>query len=292
MTVTNSSFPTRGSANPMTQATTGLEALFLDLQAQITALSLSGITAENLFYAETQSSAVDVAKTAQPNVLKFTMTASGKYVRLGSCTAEATLYDGGVYWIWNAGSYAFDVQDYGGTVITDVQPGEILSLNCISDATAAGQWKVNGRPSLTPYALQLGGATASAKQQSIASLGITGQVLKSNGSGAAPSFGNALTVTEATASFTLALTAIDTLYKLNHASTAIVVTVPANADVAFEIGAQIAFERYGAAACSFVAGSGVTIHKASWAGLEILDQYTAAALVKTGTNEWLLMGNV
>ncbi len=352
MTITATSFPARGESNPMTRPTTGIESLLLDLQAQINSLTIGSVTGKNLFYADTLTSAVNVTMTAQPNILKMSMTTSGKYVKLGSCTAEDTLYDGGVYWVWNAGSYAFDVQDNAGTVIvTALAPGEIVGLMCISDATAAGEWQVFGRqeniyssetqsssvdvtrtsqPNVLKMSmtaadkyLKLGSCTAQPSlydggvywvwnagsyafdvQDNAGTVIVTalapGEIVglmcisDATAAGEWKIFGRHTSTrnVEKTVSFTLDANANNVTYKLNHASTAINVTVPPNSSVPLDIGSQIVFLRYGAAECSFLAGSGVTIQKASWAGLDILDQYTMAGLIKIGTDEWSLVGNV
>jgi hypothetical protein len=97
---------------------------------------------------------------------------------------------------------------------------------------------------------------------------------------------------EVSASFTLALTDNFKTYNLSHASTTITVTIPTNASVAFPTGTQISFIRGGDATCSFSASGGVTLNTVSGGGTSILDKYTMAALIKTGTDTWLLVGNV
>jgi hypothetical protein len=94
-----------------------------------------------------------------------------------------------------------------------------------------------------------------------------------------------------TASYTLGFTDVLSVQKLDHASTPIVATVPANSSVAFPIGTEIIFMRYGAAACSFVAAGGVTIRSKDSA-LKISSQYETAILLKIGTDEWLLAGAI
>lgn len=61
------------------------------------------------------------------------------------------------------------------------------------------------------------------------------------------------------------------------------VTVPPNSSAAFPIGTPIIIRVVGAGVTSVVEGSGVTINNDT---LEIGGQYTSAALVKVGTNEW------
>jgi hypothetical protein len=103
--------------------------------------------------------------------------------------------------------------------------------------------------------------------------------------------GQVLGYDEKTASYTLALTDMLNIQKLNHATVAIAVTVPANSSVAFPIGTEFVVHQYGAAACSFVAGGGVTIRSID-SGLRISNQYGMATLRKIGTDEWLLVGNI
>lgn len=98
-------------------------------------------------------------------------------------------------------------------------------------------------------------------------------------------------IAERTASFTLALADIVSTQKLNHATVAIVVTIPLNSVVAFPIGSEIVFFQYGDADCSFLATGGVTIRSDSSA-LKIAGKYTAATLLKIGTDEWLLAGAI
>lgn len=99
------------------------------------------------------------------------------------------------------------------------------------------------------------------------------------------SLGQASIITESTTARTLALTdAYKYIRTTNAAATAI--TIPPNADVAFEIGTQIDFSQQGTGVLSFVAGSGVTINTVS---LTMSAQYQAASIVKVDTNEWDLI---
>ena len=102
-----------------------------------------------------------------------------------------------------------------------------------------------------------------------------------------------LLVTEVsvTASRTLILTDKDNkMLACNHATVAIVNTIPLNASVAFPIGTQIAFSRDGVADVSIALTAGVTI--TNTAKLKIANQGDAMALVKTGTNTWKLFGSL
>ena len=105
--------------------------------------------------------------------------------------------------------------------------------------------------------------------------------------------GASLFVTEVsvTASRTLILTDKDSkLIACNHASVAIVNTIPPNSSVAFPIGSQIAFSRDGAADVSVALGADVTI--TNTAKLKIANQGESMALLKTGTNTYKLFGSL
>jgi hypothetical protein len=68
-------------------------------------------------------------------------------------------------------------------------------------------------------------------------------------------------------------------------------TVPANSAQPFSTGAQVLVTQYGAGQITFVADTGVTIRSLGGA-LKSNGQYSAQALVKIGTNEWDLFGNI
>ena len=92
-------------------------------------------------------------------------------------------------------------------------------------------------------------------------------------------------ITDGTPTRTLALTdAFSYIRTLNGSGVAI--TIPPNADVAFEVGTQIDFSQQGAGVLSFVAGSGVTINTTS---LVMSARYGGATIIKVATNEWDLI---
>jgi hypothetical protein len=74
-------------------------------------------------------------------------------------------------------------------------------------------------------------------------------------------------------------------------ASAIVVTVPTNASVAFGIGTQVGVLQTGAGQVSFVGASGVTVNSYNSA-LKIVGNGGLAVLVKTGTNTWSIAGAV
>lgn len=99
-------------------------------------------------------------------------------------------------------------------------------------------------------------------------------------------FGSALTGT----TYTLLLTDVGKLLEPNNAL-ANLLTVPANASVAFPIGTQIDIIQKGAGQTTFVAAIGVTINAAGGL-LSLNTQYSSATLIKIATNTWYLVGDL
>ena len=92
------------------------------------------------------------------------------------------------------------------------------------------------------------------------------------------------------ASYTAVLTDDGKLVTMSNAS-ANTFTVPPNSSVAFGIGTQINIAQLGAGATTIVAGAGVTLNSAG-AKLTLDAQYAICTCVKTGTDEWFVVGNL
>ena len=92
-----------------------------------------------------------------------------------------------------------------------------------------------------------------------------------------------------TASYTLALTDNSDLVEISNAS-ANNLTVPLNSSVPFPIGSQINILQTGAGQTTIVATSGVTIN--STPGLKLRAQWSAATLIKRGTDTWVAVGDL
>ena len=88
--------------------------------------------------------------------------------------------------------------------------------------------------------------------------------------------------------YTLVLTDSAKVVTLNNAS-AIALTVPTNASVAFATGAQVNLVQLGAGQVT-VGGASVTL-RSQGSKLKLNGQYSAATLLKIGTDEWVLIGN-
>ena len=99
-----------------------------------------------------------------------------------------------------------------------------------------------------------------------------------------------ITTNRQTASYTLVLSDADKLVEMNVAS-ANNLTVPLNSSVAFPTGTQILLAQYGAGQTTVVATSGVTI-RSNGGKLKLNVQYSGATLIKIGTDEWYLFGDI
>lgn len=92
-------------------------------------------------------------------------------------------------------------------------------------------------------------------------------------------------------SYTLALTdATNTKFLTLSNATAVTLTVPTNATVAFPIGSIIALAQLGAGQVTISPAVGVTVNAVP--GLKIAAQYGVAELLKTGTDTWLAYGRL
>lgn len=89
--------------------------------------------------------------------------------------------------------------------------------------------------------------------------------------------------------YTLVLADNGKLVTLSNAS-AIALTVPTNASVAFPTGAIINIQQIGAGQVTVAGAGGVTV--TSTPGLKLRAQYSAASIIKTGTDSWTLIGDL
>jgi hypothetical protein len=74
-------------------------------------------------------------------------------------------------------------------------------------------------------------------------------------------------------------------------SSPITVTVPTNASVPFATGSQITIIQSGSGNVTVVGDTGVTVSSAD-GDLKLRTQWSAATLIKTGTNSWVLIGDI
>lgn len=102
--------------------------------------------------------------------------------------------------------------------------------------------------------------------------------------------GNVIVNAQTGTTYTLVAGDAAEMVSLSNAS-AITLTVPPNSSVAFPTGTQIILYQAGAGQVTVAAGAGVTI-RSQGSKLKLTGQYAVASLVKIGTNEWILAGNV
>jgi hypothetical protein len=88
--------------------------------------------------------------------------------------------------------------------------------------------------------------------------------------------------------YTTVLTDNNKVVTLDNAS-AIALTVPLNASVAYPTGAQIHLYNKGAGQVTVAGDAGVTVNASS--GLKLRAQYSVATLIKLDTNTWVLIGD-
>lgn len=94
--------------------------------------------------------------------------------------------------------------------------------------------------------------------------------------------------TQSGTTYTLVLADAGTLVEFTSGS-AVTITIPTNASVAFDIGTVIQFLQYGAGQLT-VSGAGVTFRTAT--SLTTRAQYSTAAIRKRATDEWVVWGDM
>jgi len=97
-------------------------------------------------------------------------------------------------------------------------------------------------------------------------------------------------IVSATASKTLALTDAGSFQQVNSTS-AITITIPTDANVAFPVGTEIEFVRWNTGTVTFAGASGVTLNSVD-SKKTIRARYCCAGLKKISTDTWLLVGDL
>lgn len=93
-----------------------------------------------------------------------------------------------------------------------------------------------------------------------------------------------------TADYTLVLADAGRIVEFNSSSN-LTLTIPLNSSVAFASGTQVVLTRRGTGDVTVAGAVGVTLRAAD-SKLKIAKQYAAAACIKIGTDEWLVVGNL
>lgn len=125
---------------------------------------------------------------------------------------------------------------------------------------------------------------------SIGPTGATGPSGSTGPTGASGGFDSTYSINSQTVSYTLVLGDAGKLVEMSNAS-ALTLTVPANASVAFPIGTNITILQTGAGQVTLSPVSvDVTINGTP--GLKLRAQWSSATLIKRGTNSWVAIGDL
>jgi hypothetical protein len=93
------------------------------------------------------------------------------------------------------------------------------------------------------------------------------------------------------ANYTLQLSDAGDIVEINSGS-ANTVTIPTSSTVNFLIGTQITVVQYGTGQTTFTTGSTNVLLRSAGNATKLAAQYAGATLIKRGTDEWYLLGNV
>lgn len=99
----------------------------------------------------------------------------------------------------------------------------------------------------------------------------------------------ALTINQQADDYTLVLTDAGNMVEMSKA-TASTLTIPANADVAFDVGAEVLLLATGAGQVTVAGANGVTVNGAP--GLKLTGQWSGSSLIKRATNTWVVIGDL
>jgi hypothetical protein len=91
--------------------------------------------------------------------------------------------------------------------------------------------------------------------------------------------------------YTLQLADAGDIVEINSGS-ANTVTIPSSSVTNFTIGTQITVVQYGTGQTTFTTGSTNVLLRSAGNATKLAAQYAGATLIKRGTDEWYLLGNV
>ena len=173
---------------------------------------------------------------------------------------------------WESGITDFSTYTGSGTVVLGTSPAITTSLTTGSTTFAL----VNTTATTVNFA---GAATALTIGASTGTTTVNNALISGT-----------VVIVGQSAAYTLALADRGKTLEMTNAVDA-AVTVPPSGTINFPVGSEIRVVRNGAGKVSFTAGVGVTI-RSDTAKLFIATQYSSATLIKRGTDEWYLIGNL
>lgn len=119
--------------------TGGLEYIINLIITTVNSLIISGVTPSTFFSSNVQSSATDITLVGMANLQFITFSTTGRSLILAP--ADSAFFAGGTVEIYNEGSNPFIIKDNAGTtLVTAINPGEVVVLKCKAAADAAGTW--------------------------------------------------------------------------------------------------------------------------------------------------------
>lgn len=237
----------------------------------------------------------------------------------------STLQTGWTFHIVNNSTGTLTVNSSGGNLVISVPTGTTAMVTCIGTSlTTAADWEsgltdfssytgtggvvvLSSSPTMTSPSVTTSLTTGSSSFDLVNTTATTVNFAKAATTismGAATgttTVNNALTVTgttilgpasmtQQTTAYTLVLTDQGKVIEMTNSSDA-AITVPPSGTVNFPVGTQIVVVRNAAGKVSFAPGVGVTI-RSDTSKTYIATQYSAATLIKRGTDEWYLVGNL
>jgi hypothetical protein len=176
-----------------------------------------------------------------------------------------------------------------GTLTLPAVTDTIVSLTATQTLTN----KTLTSPTINTPVLTLSTTTATAEGR-IAWEGTNDKIVVGDGSSTKEFTPNTIATNSQTGTtYTLALTDRDKLVTLSNAS-AITLTVPLNSSVAFATGAVVNIQQTGAGAVTIQGAAGVTITSTGATATAPVTraQYSAASIIKTGTDSWTVIGDL
>lgn len=185
------------------------------------------------------------------------------------------------------------------TLVATAVASGTLTLPAVTDtvvALTATQTLTNKTltsPTISTPVLTLSTTSATAEGR-IAWEGTNDKIVVGDGSSTKEFTPNTIATNSQTGTtYTLALTDRDKLVTLSNAS-AITLTVPLNSSVAFATGAVVNIQQTGAGAVTIQGAAGVTITSTGATATAPVTraQYSAASIIKTGTDSWTVIGDI
>ena len=185
------------------------------------------------------------------------------------------------------------------TLVASAVASGTLTLPAITDtvvsltATQTLTNKTLTSPTINTPVLTLSTTSATAEGR-IAWEGTNDKIVVGDGSSTKEFTPNTIaTNSQTNTTYTLVLTDRDKLVTLSNAS-AITLTVPLNSSVAFATGAIVNIQQTGAGQVTVQGAAGVTITSTGATATAPVTraQYSAASIIKTGTDSWTVIGDI